>query len=107
MDRWRDKIDEIPDDLEIREDAVPAAAQPAAEMSTGQVAPFSAGEPATEMPTGQVEPVSADKPAGEQDGQMRGVADGIKLMAEDLPALVMAILDELKRINETLKELID
>ena len=90
MNTWRDTIPEIPDDLEIRENVAPAKA-PQTESR----------DPSVALP---VEPVAAAESGRQGQPSVAEVAKTVELIADDVPPLLVAILEELKIISSKLEE---
>lgn len=91
MAGWKDTIPEIPDDLEIRDDAVPVKTGPAESRDPPGGAP--------------VDPVQPVEPGRAGESAIAEVGKGVELIADDVPPLLIAILDELKTISSKLQEL--
>ena len=90
MNTWRDTIPEIPDDLEIRENVAPAKA-PQTESR----------DPSVALP---VETVAAAESGRQGQPSVAEVAKTVELIADDVPPLLVAILEELKIISSKLEE---
>ena len=90
MNSWRDTIPEIPDDLEIRENVAPAKA-PQTESRDPSVA-------------AQPDPTSVAEGDRGGNSTIVEVNKSVELIADDVPPLLIAILEELKIISSKLEE---
>ena len=106
MNTWRDTIPEIPDDLEIRENVAPAKAPQTESRDPSVALPVETVAAAESGRQGQpsVEPVAAAESGRQGQPSVAEVAKTVELIADDVPPLLVAILEELKIISSKLEE---